>query len=59
MAAEGKIHSRMATADANLLAGATSNGQGTKDDVQEPAEEDRSERLKVAAAVEERTRDEL
>ena len=33
LAAEGKIHSRMATADANVLAGATngaSNGQNTE-----------------------------
>ena len=33
MAEEGKIHSRMATADANVLAGAAnsaSNGQGTE-----------------------------
>lgn len=37
MAAEGKIHSRMATADANVLAGA-SNGQDTKSEIQESVE---------------------
>ena len=41
LAAEGKIHSRMATADANVLAGATngaSNGEDTKSEIQESAE---------------------
>ena len=41
MAAEGKIHSRMATADANVLAGATNganNGQDTESKNQESAE---------------------
>ena len=41
MAAEGKIHSRMATADANVLAGATNganNGQDTESKDQESAE---------------------
>lgn len=50
MAAEGKIHSRMATADANVLAGATnsaSNGQDTKSNSQGSAEHegDRGEEL--------------
>jgi UDP-glucose:glycoprotein glucosyltransferase len=43
LAAEGKIHSRMATADANVLAGATngaSSGQETK--IQESAESEGS-----------------
>ena len=50
LAAEGKIHSRMATADANVLAGATNganNGQDTESKIQESAEpgEKRGEEL--------------
>jgi UDP-glucose:glycoprotein glucosyltransferase len=47
LAAEGKIHSRMATADANVLAGAVnsaSNGQGTESESAEP-EGNRGEEL--------------
>ena len=47
LAAEGKIHSRMATADANVLAGATngaSNGQNTERESAE-AEGNRGEEL--------------
>ncbi|KAF8812128.1 hypothetical protein BYT27DRAFT_7133469 [Phlegmacium glaucopus] len=66
LAAEGKIHSRMATADASVLAGATngaSNGQDTEDKVQESEERKlkgakEAKETEEAAAVE-RTRDEL
>ena len=61
LAAEGKIHSRMASADANVLAGATNGGQDTKE-IQEPAEAEGSrDEGKVGDGEEviERTRDEL
>ena len=64
MAAEGKIHSRMATADANVLAGATngaSNGQDTESESAE-SEGNRGEGLEGMYSDDletERTKDEL
>jgi UDP-glucose:glycoprotein glucosyltransferase len=65
LAAEGKIHSRMASADANVLAGTSNGGQDTNKEIQE-AEGSRDEELREGKGGDseelvgiERTRDEL
>jgi len=60
LAAEGKIHSRMASADANMLAGAISSDQdATKDDdIRGSAEPEGSRDGELEVEVE-RTRNEL
>ena len=55
MAAEGKIHSRMASADANVLAGASD----TKDEIQGSAEPEGEELGDGEEVAIERTREEL
>jgi len=61
LAAEGKIHSRMATADANVLAGATNGANSGEDNIQGSAEADKSPKEDDSEELvgTERTRDEL